>query len=57
MSPLASARRIVVKVGSSLLVGEDGAPDRAWLDALCADIAALRSQERQALVVSSGATS
>lgn len=54
MSPLASARRIVVKVGSSLLVGEDGAPDRAWLDALCADVAVLRGQGRQALVVSSG---
>jgi glutamate 5-kinase len=55
LSPLAGARRIVVKVGSSLLVGEDGAPDRAWLADLCADLAALRAERRQVLVVSSGA--
>ena len=55
MSPLAAARRIVVKVGSSLLVGEDGAPDAAWLADLCADLARFRSEGRQVLVVSSGA--
>lgn len=55
MNPLASARRIVVKVGSALLVGGDGAPDRAWLAGLAADIARLRGEGRQVLVVSSGA--
>ncbi|HWU79429.1 MAG TPA: glutamate 5-kinase, partial [Caulobacter sp.] len=39
-----SARRIVFKVGSALLVdAETGAANRAWLEAFCADAAALRS--------------
>ena len=54
MSGLAAARRIVVKVGSALLVGADGA-DRAWLAAFAADVARLRHRGQQVLVVSSGA--
>lgn len=51
-----SARRIVFKVGSALLVDDEtGAADRAWLEAFCADAAALRQQGKQVLVVSSGA--
>lgn len=51
-----NARRIVFKVGSALLVDDDtGAADRAWLDAFCADAAALRAAGKQVLVVSSGA--
>lgn len=53
---LAAARRIVVKVGSALLVdSETGAANRAWLEAFCADAARLRAQGRQIVVVSSGA--
>jgi len=49
-------RRIVVKVGSSLLVDQAaGALKRAWLDSLAADIAALHKDKRDVLVVSSGA--
>ena len=49
-------RRIVVKVGSSLLVdAAAGGLKRAWLDTLAADIAALHKQKRDVLVVSSGA--
>ena len=55
MSELTAARRIVVKVGSSLLVGPDGAPDGAWLSALAADLGRLRDRGQQVLVVSSGA--
>ena len=55
MSARASARRVVIKVGSALLVGADGAPDRAWLAALAADLARLRARGQQALIVSSGA--
>ena len=55
MSDLGGARRIVVKVGSSLLVGADGAPDAAWLTALATDIARMRARGQQVLVVSSGA--
>ncbi|MFL5297647.1 MAG: glutamate 5-kinase [Phenylobacterium sp.] len=51
---LAGARRVVVKVGSALLVGADGA-DRAWLAGFAADLARLRARGQQVLVVSSGA--
>ena len=51
---LASAKRIVVKVGSALLVGADGA-DRAWLAGFAADVARMRARGQQVLVVSSGA--
>jgi glutamate 5-kinase len=54
VSGLASARRIVVKVGSALVVGEDG-PDRHWLGAFAADLARVRERGQQVLVVSSGA--
>ncbi|MEX0923625.1 MAG: glutamate 5-kinase [Rhodovibrionaceae bacterium] len=50
------ARRIVVKIGSALLVEQDsGAIRKAWLDSLAADIAALRKAGIEVLVVSSGA--
>jgi len=53
---LSRARRIVFKVGSALLVdAQTGAPDRAWLNAFCADAAALRARGQQVVVVSSGA--
>ena len=53
---LADFRRIVVKVGSSLLV--DAAAGRlkeAWLASLAADIAKLHHDKRDIIVVSSGA--
>src|ERR1051325_127997 len=53
---LKSFRRIVVKVGSSLLVDSSaGALKRDWLDGLTTDIAALHKDKRDVLVVSSGA--
>src|SRR5476651_1805365 len=53
---LSSFRRIVVKVGSSLLVdAAAGGLRRDWLAALAADIAALHADKRDLLVVSSGA--
>jgi glutamate 5-kinase len=53
---LADFRRIVVKVGSSLLVDADaGRLQHAWLEALAEDIAALHREGRDILVVSSGA--
>ena len=54
MSELASAKRVVVKVGSALVAGESG-PDSAWLSAFAADVARLRARGQQVLVVSSGA--
>jgi glutamate 5-kinase len=53
---LGAARRVVVKVGSSLIV--DAAAGRLkerWLSTLAADLAALRARGQEVLVVSSGA--
>ena len=55
MSELTSARRIVIKVGSALLVGPDGAAHGAWLSDFAADVARLRGRSQQVLIVSSGA--
>jgi glutamate 5-kinase len=53
---LADFRRIVVKVGSSLLVdAKAGRLKEAWLESLIADIAGLHGGKRDVLVVSSGA--
>src|SRR5437879_4540642 len=53
---LADFRRIVVKVGSSLLVDATaGRVRQAWLASLAADIAGLHGKGRDVLVVSSGA--
>jgi glutamate 5-kinase len=54
MSGLTQAKRIVVKLGSALVAGENG-PDTAWLAAFAADLARLRARGQQVLVVSSGA--
>ena len=48
-------RRLVVKIGSALLVDENGRFDRAWLERLAVDIAGLHETGQEILVVSSGA--
>jgi glutamate 5-kinase len=53
---LAEARRLVVKIGSALLVDEaSGEPRRGWLDSLADDVAAFRARGIEVLIVSSGA--
>jgi len=53
---LADFRRVVVKVGSSLLVDSEGGRLKDdWLASLVADIAALHGDKRDLIVVSSGA--
>ena len=52
---LSEYRRLVVKVGSSLLVGANGELNRSWLESLAADIAALKRDGHEILIVSSGA--
>ena len=53
---LARFRRIVVKVGSSLVVDPaEGEPRRAWLEALAADLGELRRGGADLIMVSSGA--
>ena len=55
-SPLGAARRIVVKVGSALLVDrESGRMNRSWLETLVADLLRLRARGQQVILVSSGA--
>ncbi|WP_428483649.1 glutamate 5-kinase [Rhodopila sp.] len=50
------AQRIVVKIGSALVVDQDeAAPRTAWLDSVAADIQALRARGADVIVVSSGA--
>ena len=52
---LSTCRRLVIKVGSSLLVDDQGALNRDWLEKLAEDIAALASEDHEVLIVSSGA--
>ncbi|MDJ0699022.1 MAG: glutamate 5-kinase [Woeseiaceae bacterium] len=48
-------QRLVVKVGSSLLIDADGQVNRSWLGGLAEDIADLHSAGHEPLIVSSGA--
>ncbi|WP_294645043.1 glutamate 5-kinase [uncultured Aureimonas sp.] len=52
---LAAFRRIVVKIGSALLVDPDTGLRRDWLRSLTADVARLHGEGREVLLVSSGA--
>ena len=55
MATLSNARRIVIKIGSALLVDRDSGDLRAaWLRALADDVAWLRGQGIDAILVSSG---
>lgn len=52
---LNSARRIVIKVGSALLVDQEtGGVQQEWLDCLATDIAMLRERGVEVVLVSSG---
>ncbi|MGE0580457.1 MAG: glutamate 5-kinase [Reyranella sp.] len=56
MSPLATARRLVVKIGSSILVDEArGEVRRDWLEALADDVAHFHKSGCEVVLVSSGA--
>lgn len=54
-SPLRLARRLVIKIGSALIVDESGEIRRGWLETVTDDIAALRATEIDVVVVTSGA--
>ena len=50
------ARRVVVKIGSALLVEKStGRVNRAWLESLAADLGAMRARGQEVIIVSSGA--
>jgi glutamate 5-kinase len=54
--PLTRARRIVVKVGSALLVNQvSGQVNRDWLGTLVDDLLRLRARKQEVVLVSSGA--
>lgn len=54
--PLVQARRVVIKIGSALLVEQaTGRLNRAWMETLASDIARLRARGQEVLLVSSGA--
>jgi glutamate 5-kinase len=53
---LATARRVVVKIGSALVVEERSAtPRSSWLAGVAADVAAMRARGAEVVIVSSGA--
>ena len=55
MAPLTGARRIVVKIGSALLVDRETGDLRGdWLHSLAADVAVLKGQGADVILVSSG---
>jgi glutamate 5-kinase len=55
-APLTQARRIIVKVGSALLVDAESARvNRAWLETLVEDLLRLRRRGQRVILVSSGA--
>ena len=56
MSAIEDAKRIVIKIGSQLLVDpETGHVHKRWLETLADDIAALRADGKEVAIVSSGA--
>jgi glutamate 5-kinase len=52
---LAGAKRLVVKIGSALLVDDGGLVRHAWLNALVDDIVRCRVRGQEVIIVSSGA--
>ena len=51
---IAGSQRLVVKIGSALLIDERGALDRHWLQTLLDDVADFAANGKQVLLVSSG---
>ncbi|MBD3729542.1 MAG: glutamate 5-kinase [Sphingomonadales bacterium] len=55
LADAAACPRVVVKIGSALLVGKDGQPRRDWLAGMAGEIAAMHARGQDVVVVSSGA--
>lgn len=55
LADAAACPRVVLKVGSALLVARGGKANREWLAGLVAEIARMRARGQQVVVVSSGA--
>jgi glutamate 5-kinase len=52
---LSASRRLIIKIGSALLVAERGEIRRPWLAALADDVARCRARGQEVILVSSGA--
>jgi glutamate 5-kinase len=55
MNALAPYKRLTIKIGSALLVDKAGGLRSQWLADLATDIAALKAEKRDVVIVSSGA--
>ncbi len=56
LNPIGKYKRLVIKIGSSLLVdADDGSLHQNWLDSLAKDIDELKQQDYEIVIVSSGA--
>jgi len=55
MVAISSFRRIVIKIGSALLVDQQDGLKRDWLNSLCSDVHMLKGSGCEVLIVSSGA--
>jgi glutamate 5-kinase len=55
VSPLSQARRLVVKIGSALIVDGSGDIRQGWLESVADDIATLRKNGVETIIVTSGA--
>ena len=49
------SKKIVIKIGSSILVDKKGKPKKTWLNELVQDIKTLINKKKQVVIVSSGA--
>ena len=54
---ISEASRIVIKVGSSLVTSKDGNINERFLDSIATDLLRLREQNKEIIIVSSGAVS
>ena len=48
-------KKIVIKIGSSILVDKKGKPKKVWLQKFAQDIKVLLKKKKQVVIVSSGA--
>jgi len=48
-------KKIVIKIGSSILVNDKGKPKKKWLSEFAADIKFLKKRKKEVIIVSSGA--
>ena len=52
---IAKSKKIVIKIGSSILIDEKGKPKKLWIKELVRDVKDLIKQKKQIVIVSSGA--